>query len=137
MVNAGRLSLPCSQEASSLTSADVDLFDVPMRPGMACLDAPLITSEGCDWLLQQLGDEVTLLVIGDALPQADNQFSDDLAILRVGHGGCKDCEGKIEARYGKGVYLIRPDQHVAARWKDPDEAQIRAALSLSQKLIPA
>ena len=137
LVNAGRLSLPCSQEASSLTSADVDLFDVPMRPGMACLDAPLITSEGREWLLQQLGDEVTLLVIGDALPQADNQFSDDLAILRVGHGGCEDCEGKIEARYGKGVYLIRPDQHVAARWKDPDEAQIRAALSLSQKLIPA
>ena len=77
LVNAGRLSLPCSQEASSLTSADVDLFDVPMRSGIACLDAPVMSAAGRDWLLRQLGDGFTLLLIGNALPQADREFSDD------------------------------------------------------------
>ena len=135
LVNAGRLSLPCSQEASSLTSADVDLFDVPMRSGIACLDAPVMSAAGRDWLLRQLGDGFTLLIIGNALPQADREFSDDLVVVRVGAGGFADCEGKVEARYGRGVYLIRPDQHVAARWKDPDVEQVRAALRQTQKLI--
>ena len=137
LVNAGRLSLPCSQEASSLTSADVDLFDVPMRSGIACLDAPVMSAKGRDWLLRQLGDGFTLLIIGNALPQADREFSDDLVVVRVGAGGFADCEGKVEARYGRGVYLIRPDQHVAARWKDPDVEQVRAALRQTQKLTPA
>ena len=137
LVNAGRLSLPCSQEASSLTSADVDLFDVPMRSGIACLDAPVMSAAGRDWLLRQLGDGFTLLIIGNALPQADREFSDDLVVVRVGAGGFADCEGKVEARYGRGVYLIRPDQHVAARWNDPDVEQVRAALRQTQKLSPA
>ncbi|MGB1919951.1 MAG: FAD-dependent oxidoreductase [Candidatus Puniceispirillaceae bacterium] len=137
LVNAGRLSLPCSQEASSLTSADVDLFDVPMRSGIACLDAPVMSAAGRDWLLRQLGDGFTLLIIGNALPQVDREFSDDLVVVRVGAGGFADCEGKVEARYGRGVYLIRPDQHVAARWRDPDVEQVRAALRQTQKLVPA
>ena len=133
LVNAGRLSVPCSQEASSLTSADVDLFDVPIRLGMACLDAPVISAAGRDWLLRQLGNKFTLLIIGNALPQADREFLDDLVVVRIGAGGFADCEGKVEARYGRGVYLIRPDQHVAARWNDPGVEQIRAALRQTQK----
>ena len=134
LVNAGRLSLPCSQEASSLTSADVDLFDVPMRAGIACLDAPVISPAGPDWLLRQLGDGFTLLIIGNVLPQADTEFSEDVVVVRVGKGGLVDCEGMVEARYGRGVYLIRPDQHVAARWSEPGVEQIRAAFKQTQKL---
>ena len=71
------------------------------------------------------------LIIGNA--QADENFLDDLVVVRVGEGGFADCEGKVEARYGRGVYLIRPDQHVAARWSDPDVEQVCAALRQTQK----
>lgn len=140
LVNAGRLSLPCSLEGSSLTIADEDDFDVPMRPGVVCLDAPVKKDGGQDWLLRQLGTGFTLLIIGDAMANAQQQLGDDLTIVRVGSGGpndLQDCEAKIEARYGKGVYLIRPDQHVAARWRQPDMGQVRAALNKVGQLVSA
>jgi 3-(3-hydroxy-phenyl)propionate hydroxylase len=43
----------------------------------------------------------------------------------------RDEAGILAARYdGKAgtTYLIRPDQHVAARWRSFDEAKIAAAL---------
>ena len=135
LVNAGRLSLPCSQEASSLTSADVDLFDVPMRPGIACLDAPVMSAAGRDWLLRQLGDGFTLLIIGNALPQADREFSDDVVVVRVGAGGFGLSRARSRPAMAV-VYLIRPDQHVAARWSDSRGAGFRAALRQTQNCHP-
>jgi 3-(3-hydroxy-phenyl)propionate hydroxylase len=43
----------------------------------------------------------------------------------------QDAEGLLAQRYDAQpgtVYLIRPDQHVAARWRRFDAAAIRAAL---------
>ena len=43
-----------------------------------------------------------------------------------------DADGHFRRRYGVlasgGAYLLRPDQHVCARWRRPDEAGVRAAL---------
>ena len=42
-----------------------------------------------------------------------------------------DPQGHIHRRYDARpgtVYLLRPDQHVAARWRTLDAAQVRAAL---------
>jgi 3-(3-hydroxy-phenyl)propionate hydroxylase len=56
-------------------------------------------------------------------------------LLSVGdHPGAdlRDPEGLLEQRFDgrRGtVYLIRPDQHVAARWRAFDAAKIRAALA--------
>jgi 3-(3-hydroxy-phenyl)propionate hydroxylase len=41
-----------------------------------------------------------------------------------------DAEGLATARYGEGmVYLVRPDQHIAARFRDAGPAKIVAALA--------
>jgi 3-(3-hydroxy-phenyl)propionate hydroxylase len=43
----------------------------------------------------------------------------------------EDAEGLLAQRYDAKpgtVYLIRPDQHVAARWRGIDTARIQAAL---------
>jgi 3-(3-hydroxy-phenyl)propionate hydroxylase len=42
-----------------------------------------------------------------------------------------DTDGRVRARYGVpfsgGAYLLRPDQHVCARWLRLDAARLRAA----------
>ena len=52
-------------------------------------------------------------------------------VLEVGRD-LADVDGLLTQRYdGRPgtVYLIRPDQHVAARWRAFDAAAIRAALA--------
>jgi 3-(3-hydroxy-phenyl)propionate hydroxylase len=48
-------------------------------------------------------------------------------VLRV--GADRDPHGFAAARYGEALYLIRPDQHVAARLTGASAAQVRAALA--------
>ena len=114
LVNAGRLSLPCQLEHSSLTNADRDGFDVQMTLGAPCLDAPLVSKDGEHvWLMNQLGNQFTLLVIGKPL----NEIPDNIHCIQIAaDGDFVDVEGMVAKRYGTGIYLIRPDQHVAARW---------------------
>jgi 3-(3-hydroxy-phenyl)propionate hydroxylase len=42
-----------------------------------------------------------------------------------------DADGRVRARYGvpssDGAYLLRPDQHVCARWLTLDASRLRAA----------
>jgi len=44
-----------------------------------------------------------------------------------------DADGHLRARYGipahGGAYLLRPDQHVCARWLTLDAVRLKAALS--------
>ena len=64
LVNAGRLSLPCQLGHSSLTNYDKDGFDVQITLGAPCLYAPLVSKDGEHvWLMNQLGNQFTLLVI--------------------------------------------------------------------------
>ena len=55
-----------------------------------------------------------------------------LQLLTIGADGLTDPEGwaarRYDARDGT-AYLIRPDQHVCARWRAPSEALVRAALA--------
>jgi 3-(3-hydroxy-phenyl)propionate hydroxylase len=140
-VNSGRLSVPTPYAESPLNTPDADSFAGLMRPGTNCADAP-VTREGQPaWLLNQLGDGFTLLVFGQPanLPPGLGQFDAagmTLRVLRVGgaheQGDVIDAEGLAARRYDAqsgAVYLIRPDQHVAARWREFDPERIEAALA--------
>lgn len=138
MVNSGRLSTPTPYRDSALNTPDESPFASNMVPGTNCADAPVVIAGKPGWFLDQLGDGFTLLAFG-ALPA-------DLASLQVNGVGCKvlqvgrdlqDPLGVLTQRYdgqAGAVYLIRPDQHVAARWRTPDAEKIRQALKRSLAL---
>jgi 3-(3-hydroxy-phenyl)propionate hydroxylase len=146
LVNAGRLSRPCSYEG--LRTVPADDGSVPgVLPGAPCVDAPLACADASKhWLLELLDGQFTILTFaGDAgdlerhraelrnaaidvpmwlvLPAAA-QASVDEALV--------DAQGLLQQRYGgaPGVtYLIRPDQHVAARFRSFDASALAQALT--------
>ena len=127
VVNAGRLSVPCRLTDSALNSADDTGLDVPQQIGMVALDAPLTAPDGSPtWLMRRLGGGFTCLVTGYA-DLDDAAVPEGIKLVRIGAGGFVDAEGKVAERYGSAVYLIRPDQHVAARWIAPTWQDISAA----------
>jgi 3-(3-hydroxy-phenyl)propionate hydroxylase len=89
------------------------------------------------WLLERLGSGFTLLVVGNAPPLDDSaEWPVPLECLRAGHD-FHDRAGVLAARldtFGQAVYLIRPDQFIAARWRSPSVDDIRAALARSLAL---
>lgn len=130
LVNSGRLSVPTPYETSPLNTADADSWSGQMRAGTVCLDAPVTVEGQAGWFLNQIGDGFVLLDFGtDALPVSVGGIS--ARVLRVGRD-LDDPTGVLATRYNGtagSVYLIRPDQHVAARWRSFDAAAVRAALS--------
>jgi 3-(3-hydroxy-phenyl)propionate hydroxylase len=85
--------------------------------------------------MNQLGGRFVCLVTGEA--KAPAELPDGVELVRIGRGGFGDAEGRVQERYGDAVYLIRPDQHVAARWVAPGAADIRAALTRCAATITA
>lgn len=123
VVNSGRLSLPCTYDGSALNGPDHPQMPARTRPGSPCPDAPL----GDGWLLSRLGGGFTLLTIHAEAPPVINALG---LTLRRQEAGATD---EIRARYlgdaAAAVYLIRPDQHVAARWDHFDQGAVTAALA--------
>ena len=111
LVNSGRLSQPCSLDGLSLqTPANAG---EGLAPGAPCPDVP----HRGGWLLNALGGRFCLLKIGAA------QAPEVAGIANV-HAQ----SAEALARYGDGnVYLIRPDQHVAARFVAPSVEEIAQA----------
>ncbi len=127
LVNSGRLSVPCTYDGLSLNGQDA-LTGGPdrSRPGSPCPDAPL----GDAFLLQKLGNDFVILTIDAEAP--DTITEDGVSARRIAIKAEEDPSGALADRYLGGassaVYLIRPDQHVAARWDTFDETAVRAAL---------
>ncbi|SPF77447.1 FAD-dependent oxidoreductase [Pseudoprimorskyibacter insulae] len=127
LVNSGRLSVPCTYDGLSLNGADM-LTGGPARTrvGSPCPDAPL----GDGFLLGRLGGSFQILTIDADAPEVVED--EGITATRVALSASDDATGALAARYlgdAKGaVYLIRPDQHVAARWDSADAETIRAAM---------
>lgn len=123
VVNSGRLSMPCTYDGSVLNGADHVDMPARTRPGSPCPDAPL----GDGWLLTKLGQGFMLLAIGVTVPERLTAHGLIVPSLTL------EPSPEIAARYlgaaKSAVYLIRPDQHVAARWDRFNETGVAAALA--------
>jgi 3-(3-hydroxy-phenyl)propionate hydroxylase len=132
IVNSGRLSLPSCYRDSPLNTPDADAdWPAEMCPGTPAADAPLRRNDEPTWLLRQLGPEFTLLVFGPGPTWAADL---PLKLLAI-DGKLVDTQGCATRRYDArpgNAYLIRPDQHVCARWRVPDAERVRAALARAQ-----
>ncbi len=124
LVNSGRLSVPCTYDGSPLNTPDA-LHGGPARtrPGAPCVDAPL----GDGFLLKKLGDRFTLLTVGAEAPEALDV--DGIAVDRLALEPTEAVAARYLGDATSAVYLIRPDQHVAARWPSFDETAVRAAVA--------
>ena len=150
LVNSGRLSVPSWLATSSLNTPDGDAFEGQMIPGAPLADAPVEVAGQPGWLLHQLGNRFQLLHYVDDASTLDEKTALALAqlaqaaiaieaIIVAPRGqapaGLKtliDTDGCIAERYDLRpgtTYLVRPDQHVAARWRALDASKIKAALA--------
>jgi 3-(3-hydroxy-phenyl)propionate hydroxylase len=152
LVNSGRLSVPSFLVNSALNTPDADTFEGDMVPGAPLDDAPVRVAGQDTWLLDQLGNRFQLLAFADSVDQTDREALEQAAglaasaiavelLLVTAHGGGSPATGlrvlhdrdglvaqRLDARPGT-CYLLRPDQHVVARWRRFDLAAVRAALA--------
>jgi 3-(3-hydroxy-phenyl)propionate hydroxylase len=103
-----------------------------VRPGAAALDAPL----GSGWLLEHVGRGFVGLLLGhgEALSGDVAGLSERLSTrLRMVNQPADASRETLLARYGArdkpALYLLRPDGHVAARWRQFSPADVEAALA--------
>ncbi len=138
LVNSGRLSVPAVHRDSPLNTPDTEVFEGALVPGAVAADAPVAGPHG-HWLLPCLGGDFTLLAFGDAVTTTDAcalaQGAVPCRVVRVGGArpdALVDRDGLVAARYdGRDgtCYLVRPDQHVCARWRAFDLARVQEALA--------
>ncbi|WP_298256809.1 FAD-dependent oxidoreductase [uncultured Litoreibacter sp.] len=124
LVNSGRLSVPCTYDGFAHFGPDALQGPAVTRPGAPCVDAPV----GDGYVLDKLKQGFVILALGGDRPQTVRACG---VTPRVVHIAAPSPE--LSARYlgsaGHAIYLIRPDQHVVARWASYDPKAIAQALS--------
>lgn len=150
LVNSGRLSDSAFLVESELNSEDDDTIPGDMVPGAVMADAPVDGLRGERWLFDTAGKSFVLyLYIKDAAgldtavaEQLQSLASGKIPIESIvistqgaapaGQRTLHDVQGLFVERYGarsNTCYLIRPDQHVCARWRSFDVSRVSAALA--------
>ncbi|WP_341684698.1 FAD-dependent oxidoreductase [Limnohabitans sp.] len=148
LVNSGRLSVPSFLTQSLLNTPDADSFAGVMVPGAPMDDAPVQTSGQDSWLLDHVGNQFGLMLFANEMPSADmlaqlQALAADPVAVRPfiigpraldvpGVDMLVDAQGWVAKRYDAQpgtAYLLRPDQHVAARWRQLDAARVRQAVA--------
>ncbi len=126
MVNSGRLSAPSTYE-TPLATPDREGWAGAARPGGPLPDAPLTDAAGDRvWLLDAIGGEPVVIHVrnGAAAPLVEG-----LRTLVIGED-LHDAQGLFAQRFDAtpgATYLVRPDQHLAARWRAGDAGAIADA----------
>ncbi len=135
LVNSGRLSRPAIYAASALNTPDHGAWPGGVPPGAPAPDAPVMQQGRPSWLLRHLGDGFRLLVFGPPATLPPGGLPSGLVPIFITpeetEGALWDHSGLAATRFAAprgGAVLLRPDQHIAARFAMPDPAAIRAAL---------
>lgn len=165
LVNSGRLSVPSFLTQSVLNTPDEDSFTGRMVPGAPMDDAPVINAAGNhDWLLGHTGNTFAVLYYLNNLTDLSDKQRDQLRralqelfipvnIVFVARDTqdardalklCKehcvlDSNNRIAERYDMKphtLYLVRPDQHIAARWRELHMQKLLQALQKASGNVP-
>ena len=143
LVNSGRLSTPTAHCVNVLSTPDRDSFSCAIKPGAPAVDGPVQVSGRMVSLLDQVGGRFDLLVF-DGTERTTGALESEFGSIRVARiaseqgataGVFADSEKLATRRYDAQagtVYLLRPDQHIAARWRKPSVADVRSALRCAQ-----
>ena len=150
LVNSGRLSDTAFLVESALNSVDDDSFQGDMVPGAVMADATVAGLRGERWLLDTAGNSFVLYLYLQDAAGLDRTVAEQLQLLASGQipvasvvvsrqGAAPaelptlhDAQGLFADRYDAlpgTCYLIRPDQHVCARWRAFDLSRVSAALA--------
>jgi len=126
MVNSGRLSVASIYD-TPLSTPDEESFAAPATLGGPAIDAAMTAADGtaCH-LVEKLSDGFELLYVANGTAPA---LPDGIKLTVIGRDlidSNGDFAKRFDARPGTG-YLLRPDQHICARWRRPTAEKIRAA----------
>ena len=126
MINSGRLSVATIYD-TPLSTPDEAPFAGSAKLGAPVPDAPVRLRDGrTGHLLEQIGGEFTVLYTKDG---ASPDVPEGIRLMTIG-GDLIDVEGAFTQRFDAKpgtAYLLRPDQHVCARWRSFDRSKVSAA----------
>jgi 3-(3-hydroxy-phenyl)propionate hydroxylase len=130
MVNSGRLSLPAVYD-SPLSTPDETPFAGAARLGAPLPDAPVTWPDGTSaHLLEDLRDGFELICVKGANDSDERQRVPEGVRRTVIGEDFFDRAGilaqRLDATPGA-AYLVRPDQHLCARWRRFDAGKVAAA----------
>ncbi|MGE3869642.1 MAG: FAD-dependent monooxygenase, partial [Pseudorhodoplanes sp.] len=127
MVNSGRLSVATVHD-SPLSTPDESAFGGSAHLGAPVPDAPVRRADGkAGYFIENLSDGFELIHFanGAAVPALPK----GIKLTRIG-ADLRDETGQLTARLDASPgasYLLRPDQHLCARWRGLDPAKVAAA----------
>ena len=127
LVNSGRLSVPCVYDGLSLNGPD--MLDGPERTrvGAPAVDAKL----GKTYLLDRLSLGFTLLCIDAPTPDVREVDGVPVTPLEMTARNNPFLAERYLGDATQAVYLIRPDQHVVARWSEASADDVAKAMRIA------
>jgi 3-(3-hydroxy-phenyl)propionate hydroxylase len=126
MVNSGRLSVATVHD-TPLSTPDESPFAGAARLGAPVPDAPLRGDDGKTFLVERLPGAFTVLTVKNGAPPPPVPGARTIVIGEDLHDDVGLFTRRFDATPGA-TYVLRPDQHLAARFRGFDAAKVQDAI---------